>query len=83
MMDILGPFATAGLFANRELAEEAWDALTEAGIPATVVTDPGILGKYSVSVEVEREDLDRAVAVLQAKLAEDTTEDTEGDPGTS
>ena len=82
-MHILGPFATAGLFSNRELAEEAWDVLTEAGIPATVVTDPGILGKYSVSVEVEREDLDRAVAVLQAKLAEDTTEETEKDPGTS
>ena len=81
-MDILGPFATAGLFANRELAEEAWDVLTEAGIPATVVTDPGILGKYSVSVEVEREDLDRAVVVLQAKLAADTTDETKGDTGT-
>ncbi|MCL1588491.1 MAG: hypothetical protein M3092_08730 [Actinomycetia bacterium] len=68
MMDILGPFATVGLFANRKLAEEAWEVLTEAGIPATVVTDPGILGKYSVSVEVEREDLDRAVAVLRTQL---------------
>jgi hypothetical protein len=75
MMDILGPFASAGLFANRELAEEAWDVLTEAGIPATVVTDPGILGKYSVSVEVEREDLDRAVAVLQAKLTQEAQDD--------
>ena len=82
MMDILGPFVSAGLFANRKLAEEAWDLLTVAGIPATVVTDPGILGKYSVSVEVEREDLDRAVAVLQAKLAEDTTGETGEDPGT-
>jgi len=82
-MDVLGPFVSAGLFVNRELAEEAWDALTEAGIPATVVTDPGLLGKYSVSVEVERSDLDRAVAVLRAKLAEDTTEETEGDPGVS
>jgi hypothetical protein len=82
MMDILGPFASAGLFANREAAEEAWDVLTEAGIPATVVTDPGILGKYSVSVEVEREDLDRAVAVLQEKLAEDTAGETGEDPET-
>ena len=65
-MDLLGPLASAGLFVNRELAEEAWDVLTEAGIPATVVTDPGLLGRYSVSVEVERSDLDRAVAVLRA-----------------
>lgn len=74
-MDILGPFASAGLFANRELAEEAWDVLTDSGIPATVVTDPGILGKYSVSVEVERSDLDRAVAVLQAELGQEAQED--------
>jgi len=74
-MDTLGPFASAGLFVNRELAEEAWDVLTEAGIPATVVTDPGLLGKYSVSVEVERPDLDRAVAVLRAELGKETQED--------
>jgi hypothetical protein len=74
-MDALGPFASAGLFANRELAEEAWDVLTDAGIPATVMTDPGILGKYSVSVEVERSDLDRAVAVLQTKLGQEAQED--------
>ena len=74
-MDILGPLASAGLFANRELAEEAWDVLTEAGIPATVVTDPGILGKYSVSVEVERSDLDRAVTVLQAELGQEDVDD--------
>jgi aspartokinase len=74
-MDILGPLASAGLFVNHELAEEAWDVLSEAGIPATVVTDPGILGKYSVSVQVERTDLDRAVAVLQEKLGQDAQED--------
>ena len=74
-MDVLGPFASAGLFANRDLAEEAWDVLTDAGIPATVVTDPGILGKYSVSVEVERSDLDRAVAVLQAELGQEDAGD--------
>ena len=71
-MDTLGPFTSAGLFTTRELAEEAWDVLTEAGIPATVVTDPGLLGKYSVSVEVERSDLDRAVAVLQEKLSQES-----------
>jgi hypothetical protein len=82
MMNILGPFASAGLFASREAAEEAWDVLSEEGIPATVVTDPGILGKYSVSVEVEREDLDRAVAVLRSKLAEDSAGEPEEDLGT-
>ena len=74
-MDLLGPLASAGVFISRDKAEEAWDALNEAGIPATVVTDPGLLGKYSVSVEVERPDLDRAVAVLQGKL----TPETQGD----
>ena len=68
-MDVLGPLASAGVFISREKAEEAWEALNEAGIPATVVTDPGLLGKYSVSVEVERPDLDRAVAVLRAQAA--------------
>ena len=74
-MGVLGPFASAGVFISREKAEEAWGALNEAGIPATVVTDPGLLGKYSVSVEVERSDLDRAVAVLQAKLGRENRED--------
>jgi hypothetical protein len=65
-MDVLGNFTSAAMFIGRDEAEAAWDALNEAGIPATVVTDPGLLGKYSVSVEVDRKDLDRAVAVLQA-----------------
>ncbi|VAV93365.1 hypothetical protein MNBD_ACTINO01-1156 [hydrothermal vent metagenome] len=67
-MSILGESASAGLFETRERAELAWDVLTEAGIPAVVLTDPGLLGKYSVSVEVERDDLDRAVAVLKASF---------------
>ena len=65
-MDVLGNFTSAAMFISRDEAEAAWDALNEAGIPATVVTDPGLLGKYSVSVEVDRKDLDRAVGVLQA-----------------
>ncbi len=67
-MSILGESASAALFETREEAEAAWAILTEAGIPATVVTDPGLLGKYSVSVEVERDDLDAAVAVLSEAL---------------
>ena len=70
-MSILGESASAALFETRDGAEEAWEILTEAGVPATVVTDPGLLGKYSVSVEVERDDLDRAVAVLKAALSSD------------
>ncbi len=62
------PDASAALFETREQAERAWEILHEAGIPAAVITDPGLLGKYSVSVEVERDDLDRAVAVLKASL---------------
>jgi len=63
-----GESVSAALFRSRTEAEEAWESLASAGIPATVVTDPGLLGKYGASVEVEREDLDRAVAVLQARL---------------
>ena len=78
-MHVLGPFASAGVFISRAKAEEAWEALNEAGIPATVVTDPGLLGKYSVSVEVERPDLDRAVAVLQAHAVANERPDESGE----
>ncbi len=64
-MSILGDFVTAAVFETRAQAEEAWDLLTEAGVPATVVTDPGMLGSYSVSIEVERDDLERAVQVIK------------------
>ncbi|NHZ70378.1 MAG: hypothetical protein GWP18_01920 [Proteobacteria bacterium] len=65
-MGILGEFASAGLFINRDEAEIAWDHLAQAGIPATVIVDPGLLGKYSVSVEVDRENLDQAIEILKA-----------------
>ena len=70
-MSILGESASAGLFETREQAEAAWEVLNEAGIPAAVITDPGLLGKYSVSIEVERDDLDRAVAVLKKSFPRD------------
>lgn len=70
-MPVHGELVSAALFESRTEAEVAWDYLADAGIPATVVTDPGLLGKYTVSVEVEREDLDRAVAVLKAQLSDD------------
>ena len=47
-----------------DLADEAWGLLADAEIPATIVTDPGILGAYSVQVMVDRSDLEAAQAVL-------------------
>jgi hypothetical protein len=63
-MDVLGPQVSAGLFTDREMADKAWGALTDADIPSAVITDPGILGKYELYLMVERDDLDRAQAVL-------------------
>ena len=63
-MNILGPQVSAGLFTHRETADKAWDALSEAGIPSAVITDPGLLGKYELYLMVERDDLERAQTVL-------------------
>lgn len=63
-MSVLGPQVSAGLFTDRETADKAWDALSEAGIPSAVITDPGLLGKYELYLMVERDDLGKAQAVL-------------------
>ena len=63
-MNVLGPQVSAGLFTDQETADKAWGALSDAGIPAAVITDPGLLGKYEVYVMVERDDLDEAQRVL-------------------
>lgn len=63
-MSLLGDSAAAAVFDDRADADEAWGMLAEAGIAATVVTDPGMLGAYRVSVMVDRDDLDRAMTVL-------------------
>jgi hypothetical protein len=52
------------LFTDQETADKAWAALSDVGIPAAVITDPGLLGKYEVYVMVERDDLEKAQAVL-------------------
>jgi len=70
-MGILGKTASAGVFISRDKAEVAWELLNDAGIPAAVVTDPGLLGKYSVSVEVERPNLERAVTILRSTLVQE------------
>jgi hypothetical protein len=63
-MGILGNDIAAAVFRTVEEAEEGWAALNDAGIPATVVTDPGIFGPFSVNVMVERVRLQEAQAVL-------------------
>jgi hypothetical protein len=69
-MNLLGPQVSAGLFTDREMADRAWGALAEADIPAAIITDPGLLGKYELCLMVERDDLDRAQAAL-AEFFED------------
>ena len=63
-MSLLGDDTAAAVFDNREDADRAWGLLAEAGIDATVITDPGMLGAFRVSVMVDRDDLDQAIAVL-------------------
>ena len=63
-MSLLGDQAAAAVFDNREDADEAWGLLAESGVSSTVITDPGILGAYQVSVMVDRSDLDEAQRVL-------------------
>jgi hypothetical protein len=63
-MHVLGNLVSAALFTDRDKADDAWGILTEAGVPASVITDPGMLGKYELSVMVERDDLDRAQELL-------------------
>ena len=64
-MSVLGELVVVASFTDRGAADKAWGALTEAGIPSSVITDPGMLGRYSLSLMVERDDLDRARETLQ------------------
>jgi hypothetical protein len=50
----------AALFTDRDVADEAWGRLVEADIPASVMTEPGMVGAYRLNVMVERKDLDEA-----------------------
>lgn len=52
---------SVAVFADRAAAEEAWALLQDAGIPASVETDPGALGSPVVSrIMVEEPDVARA-----------------------
>jgi hypothetical protein len=68
-MNTLGPQVSAALFTDQEKAEEAWGILADGGIPAAIVTDPGLLGKYELSVMVARDDLDKAQTLLRDVVA--------------
>lgn len=50
----------AALFTDRDVADAAWGRLLEADIPASVITEPGMIGAYRLNVMVRRDDLDRA-----------------------
>jgi hypothetical protein len=49
---------------DRDRADEAWGRLTDAGIPASVITEPGIMGAYRHLVQVHRQNLDAAQRLL-------------------
>ncbi len=54
----------AALFADRDVADEAWGRLLEADIPASVITEPGMVGAYRLNVMVERKHLDEAQRLI-------------------
>ena len=54
----------AALFTDRGVADEAWGRLVEADIPASVITEPGMVGAYRLNVMVERKDLDEAQRLI-------------------
>lgn len=52
-------------FDDPAVADEAWALLEEAGIPASVVTDPSAFGSPEITrVYVARIDVERAQAVV-------------------
>lgn len=63
-MSILGNDIAAAVFDDVEIAEEGWALLTDAGIESAMITDPGMLGRFSVQLMVDRGDLDEAQKVL-------------------
>ena len=49
---------------DRSKADEAWGRLADAAIPASVITEPGIMGAHRHLVQVHRENLEQAQALL-------------------
>ena len=58
------PLVAAALFDDRDRADDAWGRLADAGIPASVITEPGMLGAYRLNVMVHRDDLERAQILI-------------------
>ncbi len=56
----------AGIFATRDGADAAWGVLAAAGIPASVIAEPGMVGRRDYLVMVHRERLDDAQALIAA-----------------
>ncbi len=54
----------AALFDDRDRADDAWGRLAEADIPASVITEPGIVGAYRLQVMVHRENLEQAQRLI-------------------
>ncbi len=54
----------AALFTDRYVADEAWGRLMDADIPASVITEPGMVGAYRLNVMVYRKDLDEAQRLI-------------------
>lgn len=54
----------AALFEEQSTADEAWGRLADAGVPAVILLDPGLLGAFRWRIMVYRRDLDRAVALI-------------------
>ena len=52
-------------FPTPERADEAWQRLSEAGIPAGIVSDPGVLGRVPVTrIEVEEPHVEEAQRLI-------------------
>lgn len=62
-MPITGPQISAATFTNVEDAEGGWELLNEAEIPSAIITESA-LGSYTVSLMVERTDLEAAQTAL-------------------
>ena len=54
----------AALFTDRDVADEAWGRLVDADIPASVITEPGMMGAYRLNVMVYRENLEDAQRLI-------------------
>lgn len=67
-MPITGPHVAAAVFGKVDDAEVGWEMLNDEAIPSAMITESA-LGSYSVSLMVERKDLEAAQAILAPYMA--------------